>query len=168
MIKSRLATYIDVYPLRLLFQWAYSDGADLTVSYWNTSKESGPGFSVFSGGFFRQKVLLRAKVAKSCLSPVAHKTCLKSHHGLILILGDKISSRAKFVFYPWCFAGNALRWIKKSELLKKPRKLAVFKSLPQPLLFDVFQGNLAHLFNGPFLFSRINPQEFAWTVLEIL
>ena len=35
--KTRLATNIDGYPLRLasLFEQAYSDGADLILSYWS-------------------------------------------------------------------------------------------------------------------------------------
>ena len=39
--------------------------------------------------------------------------------------------RAKFKFYPWCLARNSL-WISKSNILKKTKKLAIFKLLPLP------------------------------------
>ena len=50
-MKTRLATNIDGYPLRLalLFEYVYSDGADLISNCSNTNIESGPDFSVFSG-----------------------------------------------------------------------------------------------------------------------
>ena len=50
IMKTRLITDNDGYSLRLvlLFELAYSDGADLILSYRNTNKDSGPDFSVFS------------------------------------------------------------------------------------------------------------------------
>ena len=47
MMKARLAPNIDGHPLRLvsLFEFAYSNGANLILSYGNTNKDCGPGFS---------------------------------------------------------------------------------------------------------------------------
>ena len=62
MMKTRLATNIDGYPLRLVlsFEYAYSADADLILSYWNSNEKSGPAFSVFS--VCRQNVVLREKL----------------------------------------------------------------------------------------------------------
>ena len=64
IMKTRLASNIDCYPLTLvlLFEQACFDGADLILSYWNTYEESGSGFRVIL--LFWQKVVLRAKIAK--------------------------------------------------------------------------------------------------------
>ena len=64
MLKTRLATNIDGHPLRfvLLFKQAYSNGADLILSCLNTNEEVGPGLAHFL--FFRQKIVLRPKIAK--------------------------------------------------------------------------------------------------------
>ena len=50
MMKMRMASNTDGYPLRLvlLFGYAYSNGAGMILSGRNTNEESGPGFSVFS------------------------------------------------------------------------------------------------------------------------
>ena len=62
IMKMRLAAIIDCYPLilALLLEKAYSNGADLILSCSNTNKESGLDLSYFF--FFREKVVLRAKI----------------------------------------------------------------------------------------------------------
>ena len=64
MMKTRLETNIYGYPLRLvlLFKLAYSDGADSILSCCNTNKECGSVLGYFL--FFRQNVILRAKLVK--------------------------------------------------------------------------------------------------------
>ena len=74
MMKKMLETNIDGYRsiLVLLFELAYTDAADLILSYRNTNEESGPGFSVFS--VFQVTGRSESRNCKTCLSSVAHKT----------------------------------------------------------------------------------------------
>ena len=40
--------FLTTLILLLLFEYAYSNGANLILSYWDTSGEPGPGFNIFS------------------------------------------------------------------------------------------------------------------------
>ena len=83
MIKTRLAINADGHPLRLvlLYEWAYSDGADLSLGYWNTNEESGPGFRVSGKKSFRGQKLSMF----SCSQNMTEKV-YDNHHELTLIL----------------------------------------------------------------------------------
>ena len=144
MMKMRLETNIYGYPLRLvlLFKLACSDVADLISRCWNSNEESCPGFSVFS--VFQAKGHFRRKNCKTFLSSVAHKTWLKRYIAVIMgsfwsLRAKDCKLRAKLKCYPWCLARNSF-WISKIDILKKTKKLAIFKSMPLPFGSVYFNG----------------------------
>ena len=92
MMKTRLATNIEGCSLRLvlLLEKAYSNGAGLILSYWNTNEKSGPDFwCIFCFFFSQAKGPFESKIVYFPLLIKHEKRCMAGVMDLFSFLGTK-------------------------------------------------------------------------------